>query len=138
MASTAKPGYAFNRTRQAFLASSLRVAKSYWSRLLGLIGTDSANFGYGQGLWIVPCRGIHTFAMNFPIDVLYLDSKQLVVHIEENVAPWRVTPVRMDTVSVVELPARTVWTTGTMIGDVLEIGFLTAAPKRSPLENVSG
>jgi hypothetical protein len=137
MASSSNGGYAFNRTRQAFVASNLRVAKTYWSRLRGLMGTDSSHFGFGQGLWIVPCRGIHTLAMNFPIDVLYLDSSQVVVHIEENVVPWRLAPVRLDATSVVELPARTVWTTGTMIGDVLEIGFSSVELKANSLGNLS-
>jgi hypothetical protein len=38
--------------------------------------TDAGSFPAGQGLWIVPSRGVHTFAMRFPIDVIYLDSRQ--------------------------------------------------------------
>src|SRR5215472_11177173 len=62
--------YAFNRTRQTFLATQLRVAQSHWSRFRGLMCTDSGSFLKGCGVWLVPSRGVHSFAMRFPIDVL--------------------------------------------------------------------
>lgn len=113
--------YAFNRTRQAFLASQVLIANTHWTRLRGLIGTSAANFPSGRGIWIVPCRGVHTFAMRFPIDVIYLDPDHRVVHIEENVKPWRFTSVRMDTETVIEVPSHTVWASGTTVGDQIEI-----------------
>ena len=54
----------------------LRIADTHWSRFCGLMGTDVGSFPAGQGLWIVPCHGVHTFAMRFPIDVIYLDQRQ--------------------------------------------------------------
>jgi len=113
--------YAFNRTRQAFLASDLRVADTHWTRLKGLIGTGGGAFNRGQGLWIIPCQGVHTMFMQFPIDVLYLDEKNVVLHSEENVRPWRLTPVRIGASSVLELPARTLFLSGTDVGDEIEI-----------------
>ena len=114
-------GYAFNRTRQALLARELSLAASHWSRLRGLMCVPPANFGSGNGLWIVPSHGVHTFAMKFPIDVAYLDSSKVVVHLEHNLKPWRIAPVSRKTVSVLELPARTLVSTGTQIGDEIEI-----------------
>lgn len=116
--------YAFNRTRQAFLASDLRVADTHWMRLKGLIGTRGGDFNRGQGLWIIPCQGVHTMFMQFPIDVLYLDENNLVLHSEENVRPWRLTPVRIGASSVLELPARTLFLSGTAVGDEIEIRSL--------------
>lgn len=113
--------YAYNRTRQAFLASELRIADTHWSRLKGLIGTTTQDFTSGQGLWIVPSQGVHTMLMRYPIDVLYLDANNHVLHIEENVQPWRVTPVNMEAATVLELPSRTLWNTGTALGDEIEI-----------------
>jgi len=57
----------------------------------------------------------------FPIDVVYLDENNTIVHIEENVKPWRMTPLRMEASTVLELPARTVGNTSTEIGDRVEI-----------------
>lgn len=116
-------GYAFNRTRGAYLATALSLANTHWSRLRGLMCTDAATFSAGKALWIVPCRGVHTFAMRFPIDVVYLDRAQVVLHLEKNLMPWRMAPVRMSAASVLELPPNTLADSGTSIGDELEIGM---------------
>src|SRR5512146_2975935 len=118
-----RQGFAFNRTRQAFLATQLTVADTHWRRLRRLLGTSTQHFTFGKGLWIVPCHGVHTIAMRYPLDIVYLDNEDVVVHIEENVKPWRITPVRTDAMTVLELPAHTVWNTGTRPGDQIEITF---------------
>ena len=114
-------GYAFNRTRATYLATELRIARTHWMRLRGLIGTDAAGFRAGQGLWISPCRGVHTWAMRFPIDVLYLDRERIVIHIEQTLKPWKFAAVRMSAASVLELPQGTVHNTGTVVGDQVDI-----------------
>jgi uncharacterized protein len=114
-------GYAFNRTRQCYLATELRLAATHWSRFRGLMGRNAGDFGAGKALWIVPCHGVHTLAMRFPIDVLYLDRNKVVVHLEQGLKPWRVAPVRMAATSVLELPEGTLRSTGTLIGDELNI-----------------
>ena len=121
MPSPAPAAYAFNRTRRVYLATDLSVADTHWARLWGLMGTAPAAFRAGQGLWIVPSHGVHTLAMRFPIDVLYLDGNKSVVHLEQNLKPWRVAPVRARAASVLELPAETLRSTGTVLGDELEI-----------------
>lgn len=120
-------GYALNCTRQAYLATRLRVADTHWSRFRGLMCAAAETFSAGNGLWIVPSRGIHTLAMRFPIDALYLDGNNVVVHVEENLRPWRVAPVRLRAASVLELPSRTVGSTGTVVGDQIEIAREEAA-----------
>jgi uncharacterized membrane protein (UPF0127 family) len=125
MPAATSQGYAFNRTRQAYLATQLRVAGSHWSRLRGLMGTAAGKFLAGQGLWIVPSRGVHTLAMRFPIDVIYLDANKVVVYAKANLRPWRVAPVRMKAASVLELPDHTLRATGTSVGDQIEIALET-------------
>jgi uncharacterized membrane protein (UPF0127 family) len=114
-------GYALNRTRNACLATHVRLAATHWSRFCGLMATAATHFPVGEGLWIVPCRGVHTFAMRFPIDVLYLDGAKIVVHIEEDLKPWRVAPLRLRAASVLELPGHTLHSTRTALGDEIEI-----------------
>jgi uncharacterized protein len=114
-------GYAFNRTRTTYLATELAIASSHWSRLRGLMATTSSDFRPGQGLWIVPCHGVHTFAMRFPIDVVYLDRDKSVVHLEKELKPWRVAAIRVRAASVLELPAGTVHDSGTVLGDQVDI-----------------
>jgi uncharacterized protein len=113
--------YAFNRTREAYLATQLRIAETHWSRFRGLMCADASSFPAGRGLWLVPSRGVHTFAMRFPIDVLYLDRDKTVVHLEQNLKPWRMAPVRMNAISILELPENTLGSTHTAVGDVIEI-----------------
>jgi uncharacterized membrane protein (UPF0127 family) len=116
-------GQAFNQTRQVHLATSLALANTHWSRMRGLLGMSPIDFRNGCGLWIVPCRGVHTWAMRFPIDVIYLDRARSVIHIERDLSPWRFAPVRMHAASVLELPCQTVSETGTAVGDRIEISL---------------
>ena len=111
---------AFNQTRQLYLATALALADTHWARLRGLLGASPSDFRNGRGLWIVPCRGVHTLAMRFPIDVVYLDRNQTVVHLEQNLPPWHFAPVRLQAASVLELPCQTIAKTGTAVGDNIE------------------
>jgi hypothetical protein len=114
-------GQAFNQTRQRILATHLSIAHTHWSRLRGLLGTRADDFRNGRGLWIRPCRGVHTLAMTFPIDVIYLDRGETVVHLERNLQPWRFSPIRLQAASVLELPVNTIAETETALGDRIEI-----------------
>ena len=121
-------GQAFNRSRETCLASTLAVADTYWTRLRGLLGLAPDDFRNGAGLWIVPCHGVHTLGMGFPIDVVYLDRSMNVIHIQPDLKPWRVAPVRGQAASVLELPSHTAAQTGTAVGDKIEV---TLSPKPS-------
>jgi uncharacterized protein len=106
------------------LASELALADTHWTRLRGLLGTSPDDFRNGKGLWIVPCHGVHTLGMGFPIDVAYLDQNGIVVHMERSLRPWRVAPVRRRAASVLELPSQALAQTGTEMGDKIEIILL--------------
>jgi len=129
MSVSGERSYAFNMTRQADLADDLRIADTHWTRLWGLVGTSSAQFVRGQGLWIIPCRGVHTMGMSFAIDVIYLSPENTVVHLENSLPPWRFAPVRMSAKTVLEVPAETIQATGTALGDSIEI-HRTSSAKR--------
>ena len=121
MAVFSSGGHAFNQTRQAYLATSLAVADTHWTRLRGLLGLAPDDFRNGYGLWIVPCHGVHTLGMGFAIDVVYLDPEMTVIAVRSQLAPWRFAPVRADAASVLELPCHTAAGTGTVVGDKIEI-----------------
>ena len=116
-------GYALNRTRNAYLATHVRLAGTHWSRFRGLMATNSSHFSRGQGLWINPSHGIHTLAMRFPIDAVYLDRERIVIHIEEELKPWRLAAVRVHAASVLELPTGTIRESLTVVGDQVDISF---------------
>jgi uncharacterized membrane protein (UPF0127 family) len=113
--------YAFNRTRSTYLATDLMIAATHWTRFRGLMATNASEFPPGSGLWINPSRGIHTFAMRFPIDALYLDHERYVIHIEEELKPWRVAAIRIQASSILEVPVGTVQDSKTMLGDRIDI-----------------
>jgi uncharacterized membrane protein (UPF0127 family) len=114
-------GYAFNRTRTTYLATDLMIARTHWTRLRGLMATDGSRFRRGQGLWISPSHGVHTFAMRFPIDVVYLDRDRTVIHVEEELKPWRMAAVRIKAASVLELPIGAIRESQTALGDLVDI-----------------
>jgi len=114
-------GIAFNKTRQTFLATQMRVANTHWQRLRGLMTINPSRFLHGQALWIMPCHGVHTWLMRFPVDVVYLDRNHTVVHMEEGLRPWRFAAVRMEAESVIEFPPHTIFNSGTKVGDKFEL-----------------
>lgn len=122
--SDCKQVYIYNTTRQTFLATKATVANTYLSRLVGLLGKTGKWARPGQGLWIVPSCGVHTFGMLFSIDLVFLDRNRQVVHLEESLAPFRVSKVSLKATSVVELPPHTIYRTRTQVGDHLEIELL--------------
>ena len=123
MAVFSSQAQAFNRTRQAYLATALAVADTHWTRLRGLLGLSPSDFRNGCGLWILPCRGVHTLGMGFPIDVVYLDRAMNVVYIQRDLQPWRFSPIKIQASSVLELPCRTAAETRTAVGDRIEISI---------------
>jgi uncharacterized membrane protein (UPF0127 family) len=107
-----------NRTREIVLGEKVRTAQTFLSRLAGLLGT--AAIAEGEGLWIVPCRSVHTLGMRYPIDVAFIDGRGVVIGILEGLPPNRVGRVFRDARGALELRAGTLAATGTAPGDRLE------------------
>ncbi|MFN7998309.1 MAG: DUF192 domain-containing protein [Bryobacteraceae bacterium] len=111
--------YVFNETRQCFLSLNVAAADTHLSRLRGLLGRMKLR--RDEGIWVAPSQGIHTIGMLFPIDVVYLDARNRVIHLIEHLGPFRVAPLRVHAKSVLELPTRTIHASGTQVGDYLLI-----------------
>lgn len=103
------------------LAEDLEVATTLFARMKGLLGRDVLL--PGQGLWIKPCMGVHTFGMRFPIDVLVLDLDRRVVAIVQDLRPNRMTALYRRGNSVVELPAGAVREAKVNLGDSIEFAY---------------
>jgi uncharacterized membrane protein (UPF0127 family) len=99
------------------LGSTIDVADTSSKRRTGLL--KHSELAPGQGLWIVPCEAVHTFGMNFPIDVLFLSKSRKVLKIRPNMVKRRIS-MCLSAHSVLELPAGMASTTGTQAGDQLE------------------
>lgn len=106
-----------NQTKGTELASDARVARSYWSRLVGLLGRRS--LPAGEALVIDRCTSVHTAFMRFAIDVLYVAPSRRVVKSVADLKPFRVSGVSRGRCSVVELPSGAIAASKTVPGDQL-------------------
>ena len=70
----------------AVFVQDLEIANSPWTRFKGLM--LRRYFPKGAGLWIVPCNSIQMMFMRFPVDVVWLNSKRVVLKVSSKVAPW--------------------------------------------------
>jgi uncharacterized membrane protein (UPF0127 family) len=106
------------------LASRLQVPRTPLGRALGLM--FRAPLRAGEGMWIAPCRGIHTCFLSGRIDAVFLDREHRVLRVRERLAPWRAVPLVRGAHGVLELPAGTVAGVGLRPGDRLLIGAVAA------------
>ena len=113
-----------NLDRNVHLADPALVADTSATRRTGLLKHEK--FEAGDGLWIVPCEGVHTFGMKFPIDVLYLSKKRKVLKIRKEMPKSRMS-FCLSAHSVLELPSGMADRTGTAVGDQLEFESVAAA-----------
>ena len=77
---------------------TIKLAVGFWSRLFGLMFRKQVDYG----LWLLPCRSIHTFGMRFSIDVIFLDVWGHVVGWVCDVHPNRIVIAPKNTFSIVE------------------------------------
>jgi uncharacterized protein len=108
-----------NLTNRTELADNVSKADTFYKRLKGLMFTKSLPAGHG--LLIQPCQSIHTFFMNYSIDVLYLSKDFEIVGLDETLKPAKVGKYQKRAYSVLELPAGTILKTETKIGNYLTI-----------------
>jgi uncharacterized membrane protein (UPF0127 family) len=109
----------FNRTREAFLGLRVAPADTVLLRLKGLLGRIA--FKPHDGIWLIPSRGIHTIGMLFAVDLIYLDAANKVIHLVENLGPFRISPIRIRCASILELEPRSIFASNTQVGDALLI-----------------
>jgi len=94
-------GNIYNSTKNNTIASDVKIAKTFFTRSFGLLSRKSISDN--EGLIIKPCNSIHTFFMKFPIDVLFVDRKNKIVAVYENVSKNRILPIHLNSNYVLEL-----------------------------------
>src|ERR1051326_2574112 len=77
---------ATNKTRGTVLGESIRVAETGLTRIVGLLGERELQ--QGDGLLILPSQGIHTWGMQFPIDVVVLDTDWNAMELRRELRPF--------------------------------------------------
>ena len=81
------------------------VAKSFKSRLLGLMGKKNIDYG----ILFPKCNAIHTFCMKENIDVIGLNENNEVIYKYENLSKNQIIRIKnpQNKTSVLELPKNT-------------------------------
>lgn len=112
------PMRARNVTRNVTVGNSIREARTFLSRSRGLLWRNGLTAG--EGLWISPCRSIHSLGMRFEFDALFLGPDRKVVGRYERFRRNRISRVFWSARGVLELPAGTIGRTGTEVGDEIQ------------------
>jgi len=77
----------------------LNLTENALERMRGLFGI---NIDTVDGLWIKPCNSVHTIAMKYSIDLVYLDKQQRIIKIVNAMPAWRLS-MALSAHSVIEL-----------------------------------
>ena len=106
------------------IASRVDVAAKRVERAVGLLSRK--RFDPGDGLFITPCRGVHTWFMRYPIDIVALNEDGVVVDAVSDLGPWRIRLPRPGSVNVLEVPAGSLSRSKTKVGHRIEMKLVTA------------
>ena len=107
-----------NLTKGTELAGRAGIADTSAKRQQGLLKHTS--LAEGEGLWIVPCEGVHSFFMKFAIDVVFINKKRVVTKIRPNMVKSRIA-LSLRSHSTIELPVGMIEKSRTAVGDQLEL-----------------
>jgi uncharacterized membrane protein (UPF0127 family) len=101
-----------------WLATYIEPAFDSATRTRGLLGRD--HLPEGHALVIAPCQAVHTFGMQFSIDVVGVRRDGTVVRCRADVAPRRLA-LALKAWAIIELPAGTIARCGLAPGARLEV-----------------
>ena len=108
-----------NQTKGVELGDRIEWAGSSGSRRKGLLGRESLE--PGEGLYLVPCQWIHMFGMKIPLDIVFLHRNGHILHVHHGLKPNRLSRLVWRADGVLELPAGTLQSTATEVGDHIEL-----------------
>jgi len=106
-----------NTRRDRELGSRVLLADGWLTRLRGMLARPAPL--PGEGLLLSPCRSIHMYGMRYPLDVAFLDVRGGVVASYPSLRPGARTRWHRQAAHALELPAGTLESSGTRVGDVL-------------------
>ena len=108
---------AYNQTRERFIGSQIDaedLSVAHIDARLPALAQRS-----GEGLWLVPFRGISPTSVRIPVDLVYLDRDCAVLDTVESFPIFSAPDSSSAAASVLVLPADTIRSTGTQPGDRL-------------------
>lgn len=101
-----------NKTKNKTLSENATEAKTFLQKSFGLIRESK-----GTAMIFQTRFGIHTFFMQYPIDVLILDKENKIVAMKENLQSNKLFVWDLNFDKVIELPAGTINQSSTEIHD---------------------
>ena len=107
-----------NRQTNAVVAGHLIAAFDSQSRRTGLL--EHKGLEDGTAMVIAPTNAIHTFFMQFPIDVAFVAKDGRILKIQEGLRPWRIA-AGWGAYAVVEMAAGSFARSNTRAADVLTV-----------------
>jgi hypothetical protein len=100
------------------VASRVYVADTYPSRLRGVLGRPPLEVD--EALVISPCSQIHTFGVRYPLDAVFCDAYDIVLHVE-TVQPGRMSKKVSGSSSCIELAGGRAANCGIVVGSRLSV-----------------
>jgi len=107
-----------NRMTGQVIASPVYYASSFFLRMRGLLGRSFLKDG--EGLYLPKCNSIHTFFMQFSIDVVFIDKSLRVKKVVPHLKPFRLAWGSTGTFGTLEVAAETANKKNCVPGDQLE------------------
>ncbi len=108
---------AYNQTRECFLGLEVTAVDLPYAGIVELMKTLAMKSG--EGLWIAPFRGIPPAGISAPLDLIYLDDACRVLDLVESFPTFHVSPSSPPPASILALPAHSIFSSQTQIGDQL-------------------
>jgi len=108
---------AYNKSRERFISVDVDAGDFAPAVLSNRL--PSLTSGCGAALWIVPFRGISPTSVRFPIDLVFLDERGVVLSTVDSFPISSVPTSGTAPTSVLALPAQSIASTGTSRGDQL-------------------
>jgi len=108
-----------NTERNTVLGEAIEVAATSVQKVKGLLGRDC--LADGQGLLFKHCASLHTFFMQFPIDIVFADKRCKVLKTAVGVRPFKLVAAPLRSFYAIELPVGAIERSGTKVGDHLEL-----------------
>ncbi len=108
-----------NSTTGTIVATRIDRLTGFFQRAIGLLARSSVQ--RDEGVWLQPCRAIHTVGMRYAIDVMFVDRDGCVLRICRNVRPNCLFLSCRQARAVVELGGGGLNQVDVMIGDRLEL-----------------
>lgn len=107
----------FNKTKNILIADKIEIAKTPFSRMKGLLFKKSIS--RNEGMLFYNTSSIHTFFMQFPIDVAFVNKERKIIKIYHSLYPNRLA-FSLFSYFTLELAAGILKETQAQQGDTIE------------------